>query len=493
MKGSRVLRGKRVACLIPSMDIARLHALTGEPNMTSIAIENTPKDAAALIAVILRGLEPGNDRREALRIASSLSSGNRLPSVPMAALLPEDASVEQLSQLWNGLMLMLLALGSSSSDTSVGTVVANAASMASGSPFASDPLVGERQNEVVLAKAILEAALLDDEHAKQWFADNGLAEALKSIVMTAPGGSTDADPRTQDAVDKIAEMYDCWVHDQPLGGDALNGSAFKDFVSEAWSGLKKATTSAVGAMEDKMRHNAAIALDRYSKRLRDVESSNASGGGRDQKSESGGGSQGIGSSSGSNSSAEDAARQAAANVSESVSSGVAQAKAALNEAKEALESGKENIATYQEKLRQTALQNAKLQWAQAFLDAPDEVSTILAAATPNLSDPASFIQSMLATLPAAKATGNLGTIRALLYALKSAAQKGDGSADTLYSLISGDVMLAQLNKDEAVGQTGVTSSLGMKLRAQKDYLRAASSELLEEASERAGANEKGGA
>lgn len=493
MKGSRVLRGKRIACLIPSMDIARLHALTGEPTMTSIAVEMTPKDAATLIAVILRGLEPGNDRREALRIASSLSSGDRLPSVPMAALLPEDASVEQLSHLWNGLMLMLLALGSSSSDTSVGTVVANAASMASGSPFASDPLVGERQNEVVLAKAILEAALLDDEQAKKWFADNGLSDALKSVVMTAAGGSTDADPRAQDAVDKIAEMYDCWIHEQPLGGDALNGSAFKDFVSEAWNGLKKATNSAVDALGDKMRHNAAIALDRYSKRLRgdDVDSDSSRGAGSPAASTSISGSKDA--SKDYAISAEEDARRAAENVSETVTSGMAQAKAALNQAKEALESGKENIATYQEKLRQTALQNAKLQWAQAFLDAPDEVSTILSAATPNLSDPASFIQSMLATLPAAKATGNLGTIRALLYALKSAAQKGDGSADTLYSLISGDAMLTQINQDEAIGRAGSTTSLGLKLRAQKEYLRAAASDIQDGLASNAGAQGKGGA
>lgn len=493
MKGSRVLRGKRIACLIPSMDIARLHALTGEPNMTSIAVETTPKDAATLIAVILRGLEPGNARRDALRIASSLASGDKLPSVPMAALLPDDASVEQLSHLWNGLMLMLLALGSSSSDTSVGTVVANAASMASGSPFASDPLVGERQNEVVLAKAILEAALLDDEQAKQWFADNGLSEALKSVVMTAAGGSTDADPRTQDAVDKIAEMYDCWIHDQPLGGDALNGSAFKDFVSEAWNGLKKATNSAVDTLGDKMKHHAAVALDRYSKRLRGDDSDVSAASSKNDRSVSATSGGSKSSQQDFSISAEEDARQAAENVSETVSSGVAQAKAALSQAKEALESGKENIATYQEKLRQTALQNAKLQWAQAFLDAPDEVSTILSAATPNLSDPASFIQSMLATLPAAKATGNLGTIRALLYALKSAAQKGDGSADTLYSLISGDVMLSQINRDDAIGQVGATTSLGLKLRAQKEYLRAAANELQDEMASYVEAHEKGGA
>lgn len=486
------MRGKRIACLIPSMDIARLHALTGEPNMTSIAVETTPKDAATLIAVILRGLEPGNDRREALRIASSLASGEKLPSVPMAALLPEDASVEQLSHLWNGLMLMLLALGSSSSDTSVGTVVANAASMASGSPFASDPMVGERQNEVILAKAILEAALLDDEQAKQWFADNGLSEALKSVVMTAVGGSTDADPRTQDAVDKIAEMYDCWVHDQPLGGDALNGSAFKDFISDAWNGLKKATTNAVGTLEDKMRHNAATALDRYSKRLRGEDSNNGPSGESNDRAKATPSGGAKSSSQEAAISAEEDARQAAVDVSETVSSGVAQAKAALNQAKEALESGKENIATYQEKLRRTALQNAKLQWAQAFLDAPDEVSTILSAATPNLSDPASFIQSMLATLPAAKATGNLGTIRALLYALKSAAQRGDGSADTLYSLISGDAMLTQINQSDAVGQVGATTSLGLKLRAQKEYLRSAANELQDDLSSETG-DQKGGA
>lgn len=287
-------------------------------------------------------------------------------------------------------------------------------------------------------------------------------------------------------------MYDCWAHDQPLGGDALNGSAFKDFVSEAWNGLKKATSNAVDTLGDKMRHNAAIALDRYSKRLRGEDADENPSGEASGQSKS---PSSMGTSTSSQEaaiSAEENARQAAADVSETVSSGVAQAKAALNQAKEALESGKENIATYQEKLRRTALQNAKLQWAQAFLDAPDEVSTILSAATPNLSDPASFIQSMLATLPAAKATGNLGTIRALLYALKSASQKGDGSADTLYSLISGDAMLAQINESDAIGHAGATTSLGLKLRAQKEYLRSAANELQEEQGSETKA-QKGGA
>lgn len=445
--------------------------------MTSVAVETNPHDAAQLIAVILRGLEPGNDRRDALRMASSWASGDKLPTVPLATLLPEGASVEQLSNVWNGLMLLLLALGSSASDTSVGTVVANAASMASGSPFASDPMVGERQNEVLLAKSVLEAALLDDDQARKWFEDNGLSQALQAVINTSAGGSTDVDPRVRDAVDKIAEMYDCWQHDQPLGGDVLNGSAFKDFVSQAWQGLKTATASAVESLTPKitakLRGGADPKLDRMPPKSQVASSI---------------------SKEAETPAADDApAKESVESVSEAINDGVAQARTALDQAKAALESGKENIATYQEKLRKTALQNAKLQWAQAFLDAPDEVSTILSAATPNLSDPASFIQSMLATLPAAKATGNLGTIRALLYALKSAAQKGDGSADTLYSLISGDAMLTQLNTDEPVGASGSTSSLGYKLRAQKEYIRAAAKEAspLEAPSEQNG--EKGGA
>jgi hypothetical protein len=99
------------------------------------------------------------------------------------------------------------------------------------------------------------------------------------------------------------------------------------------------------------------------------------------------------------------------------------------------------MADYQAKVKNAALEAAKLQWAEALLDAPEAVAQILAQVAPNASDPGSFIQTVLSCLPAAKATGNFGTIKALVYALRAAVAKGDGAAESLYSLIAGDPLI----------------------------------------------------
>lgn len=446
----RDFKGVPVACLVPAADAGRLSMLSGDAGQQPIVYESSPRDIGRVCAVLLSGLSP-SDRRTALQIASSESKGEKRSVVPLPALLPDDATIPQLTSLWNGLMLLLLALGTSAADTSVGTVVANAASMGSGVPFASDPMVGERQNEVILAKSILEAALLGDEAAREWFRDNHLQEALQRVVDSAESGSSDADSRRSDAVEKVAYAYDCIVHDKPLGGDALAGGALADFISDAWKGLKGAAGKAISSLGDQIRGVTPKPAD---------DATAQSTGGEDSADHDAA------------AASDKAASDAVLATKASIDDGVAQAKLALESAKQALESGKENINTYQEKLRSTALQNAKLQWAQALLDAPDDVAAILAAANPNMSDPAAFIQSMLSTLPAAKATGNLGTIKALLYALKSAAAKGDGSADTLYGLISGDAMLAAINDELSAPGSSQTSVPVSRLERQKAYLDA---------------------
>jgi len=420
-----------VSCLFPAADAKHIHVLAGAPDGGDLVTQASAEDVAKLCSVLLLGL-PTDERRSALRKISSYASKHyseatgkdgRFDIVPITELMPEDATIPQLAQVWNGLALLLLALGSASADTSVGTVVANAGSMASGAPFASDPLVGERQNEVILAKAILEAALLDDSTAKQWFADMQLTNALQQLVEHAKTGTSDAGGSVETDLEILRDLYDCAEHELPLGGSPLSGSVLSDFFSNLADAGKKAIGTAISKAGQAIAAPTNGAEPKGPADIAPV-------------------TQGPETANESSQAALDASAQSAA---EAVSGSVAAAKAALQQAKEAMEGGSATIAENQARLKNAALQAARLQWAEALLSAPDEVATILSAATPNMADSGSFLQSMLATLPAAKATGNLGTIKSMLYALKAAAGRGDGVADSLYSLISGDAML------EAVG------------------------------------------
>lgn len=404
---------RSVRCILPGADVSRMYALSGDAADTGLVTRASAKDVGRVCAALLSGLD-SDDRRTASRIALSNTTREKLSLVPLPGMLPEDASTEQLACLWNGLMLMLLALASADRNTSVGTVIANASSMASGKPFASDPAAAERQNEVLLAKAILEAHLLDDAEANKWFEDHQLKQALARLSGSASLGGSDADSSDDAAATEyLQQLYDCAVHGKPLGGDVMSGGILADFFSDAWKDIKSGIGSALSKTGQKLTQSNST-VDKVvggtdgSATLSDSEDENAGG------------------------------ELSLESAQSAVSSGVASAKDAMAQARAALESGQESLANYQEKLKKTSLQEARLQWAQAFLDAPEDVATILSAASPNLADPASFIQSMLATLPAAKATGNLGTIKALMYALKAAASKGDGSADTLYGLLTGD-------------------------------------------------------
>jgi len=459
-------------CLIPEADKAHLRFLAGEPTMNGIVQTASPRDVAGLMAVLLSGLSPA-DRRDALRMASAQTSGPRKDVVPISALMPENASIEQLRAMWNGLALLLLSLGSASSDTSVGSVVANASSMASGVPFASDPMVGERQNEVLLAKAILEAALLGDEEAKSWFKDNQLGPALERVAAYSAGGSSDADPRVISAMEKIGSLYDCMMHEEPLGGDIMNGGAISDFLKDSFGGLKKAVSQSV--------KDAASDLSAgVDKSLKIDDRSNTADGAEDMRSirpinrvlsaepDRDVASKVVASRA---STGESEHATPTNNAVNALSDSIAEAKEALDAAKAAMGASRESMAGYQTKLKNAALQSAKLQWAQQILEAPEEVAAILAATSPNMSDAGTFLQSMLATLPAAKSTGSLGTLKALVYALRSATSSGQSAGQSLYDLISGD--------PETVAMAEQMPSFLSRIEAQKDVVRNLLSESLD--------------
>lgn len=395
-------RESPVFLCIPHSDVSHMRALQGDAQVTSKVIDSDPASVGKYMAAMLRGLDY-QDRRTALHYAYEGMNGQKLASVPLPGLLPDDATIEQINRIKNGWHLMLLSLGTASANTSVGTVVANATSMATGRPFASDPTVAERPNEVILSKALLELALLGDKEANEWMDDNDLKGALAASAAESSVGATDDSPVIEDEMKRLADAYDCYLHDKPMGGDAAHYSNLASFWDEIWNGVKSGAKSAWETVNGSSSDG------------------DAAGAGRDNATSDG-----------------ESQEMGATDAAASVTSSLKEAVKAVDDAKKAMEDGNANLVTYREKLRDAALQQARLQWAESILSTPDDVASILAAANPNMSDPGAFLQSMLSTLPAAKTTGNLGTIKALIYALKAAAAKGDGSADTLYSLLSGD-------------------------------------------------------
>jgi len=354
-----------------------VRAITGDPEVTSVAVEPSDKEVSLLIAALLRSL-PIQDRRDAISMALAKAQGPVQPIVPIAAMLPADATVDVAAKMLNGMFLMTLALGGASADTSVGTVLATASAMAQGTPFASDPLSAERQNEVILAKAILEAMLLGDKDAQEVYESLGLKDALESLNATASAGTTDADAQWRPEGERIKDIYDCMQHNMPLGGDA---SSVVEFIRNAWN-------------------NAGPVAPKEAGRSLRVTS--------------------------------------AADAKASVSEGVTQARAALERAKEALGTGENSVSKYQEEMQQATLEMAKLQWAKAMLEAPDSVATILAASTPNVADVTTFLQSMLGVLPAAKQTGNVSTLKSLISAIRAAVSSGGSSGEALAAMLSGE-------------------------------------------------------
>jgi molecular chaperone GrpE (heat shock protein) len=286
--------------------------------------------------------------------------------------------------------------------------------MSAGTPFASDPLVGERQNEVILAKAILEAALLGDEDAKAWFEANKLRDALELMSVHAAAGGTDQLPVHQAAQERLFQIYDCMEHDEPLGGSPLKGS----FLQDIWNNIKKGTADAIMST------------------VKPDQGANAQAGSSESGTGAGASSDKVGSKV-LPTATKGAGASAAQDMTQALSEEIHTAKQALDDAKKSMAQGQEKLSTYREDLRKAALQSARLQWAESLLDVPDDVATILAATTPNMSDVSTFLQSVLSILPAAKETGSTSTLKSLLYAVKAAAQ-GAGGDGTLFSLLQGD-------------------------------------------------------
>lgn len=453
-------------------------ALAGGPDSAVSVTKMNPYTAKKVCEFLLSGLDPADRRyvRNTIDI-----SGPQQPVIPWFECLPEDATPEQTRRLMNGVGIGLLALGSAAGDTPTSTILQNASSMASRNLLAADPLSPVQPNEVTLASLLLQAFTVDPELkeriAKSDAFQRALAQCTEAAELMRP---TEEAPSSGDPVEDA--VYDCIKHQYPLGGRPLAGG-FWSTIKDAFSGTKdkleeragevaeNVAGSVEGDIAEASEQDNVKAAEYYQSRLAywkdryaalypnspasDVQTMAQRAAAREAVARWGDNFTDPDHVLGS-----DVTGTGQSNPSTSgliTQETVDSAAKALQDAIKSMQAAESSVEDYKKKAKQQAEIQAKLQWANSFLNADSDVATILALSDPKFSDVDSFLSSVLSVLPAAKQTGSMSTLRSLLRAVRAAASKGDFSDESMMAILTGDpaavdaLAAAKLQLDESKG------------------------------------------
>lgn len=370
---------------------------------------------AKVVSALLMGADPYT-RSSILNSAKTMAKGPKVPMIPWMAGIPNDATPEQTVKMMNGFGAMILALGSSGGEDTVPTILQKANSLATGQPYSGDPGVVS-PTESTAAHTLLAASLIDDEVAKEVMATPSIMDALMATV----------------------EKYDCAIADVYLGGEP--GPLEGGFFSNLWQGIKNwaagtseaAARAATMSEAEKAAEEEAKTLETKVAQLRTIYPNKSEAELKYEAAVS------LGLVP-SNQTEEEQATTTAYLTSlkpASTDDPYAVTAAALNDFREQLRVRTDQMAAIKASAQQTAKDMAKMQWAESFLSAPDDVVDILLQVEPVNTTPKQFLSSMLALLPAAKQTGSVSTISALSSAIKSALNSGS-LPSSVSSLFSGD-------------------------------------------------------
>lgn len=454
-------------------------ALAGAP-IQGISSSMSRDSAVAWIAHVLSMMDP-SERRSVANQALASISGPRQAHVPFFACIPSDADQHQASALIDGLGTMLLALGSAASDESASTIAAKAASIASRQPFAADPLAPASPNEVSLAKMLLDAYLADEGLRDEVFHSEPFRQALEAVAAEAGMESASSVVREGElAEDSMSEeelrlqraIYDCVTHAYPLGGFPMAGGKFKDWIKKAGQKIGAFIKDVDGlasdgqkAREQAVRVKRASEADRqkfWEEREKQLHPTFTAKQISD-RARSAAAAEAAEAAAAANGSAADAVA-AESEGSTALTDSVSASRQLLDEALAKLTEAKGNMAAQQEQIRADARDYAKLLWANEILQAGDDVADILAGVRPSTSDPGSFISTALSILPAAKASGNLTTIKAVANAIRAAATRSGVAEGSVLSLLTGDPEALAAQDTEVATPVAVADSISRRVK-----------------------------
>jgi hypothetical protein len=428
--------------------------------------------------------------------ALAMAAGPKHRVAPWLACIPDGADVDMTRKLLNGLGMGLMALGSAKSGDTADDICARWASIASREPFACDPTTAQSISDENLAQMIIRASLISSEVADLLARNPKFATLVKQAAGKDENASAPADPQIAKAV------YDCIQHHDPLGGDSAIATAWNNLVEGLKSGLasslqsvgnalngRKPESSTVGATggsntEDgahvkarpkPLKRSELPSIKELKEAANNAKEAAASKGTVESENISkvvdyfldrltywrqalGEPVQGDYSSPGAvslalNDVAGKYGSEVAASVSRilgvedvgseaqaSLSSAVADTRKALEEARAMVDRGRQSLSDYQNDLEKRAKEAARLDWAQALLDAPDDVSVMLALVTPNMTSVSGALTSAFDLFRAAKKTGSAGSLYSLL---RSFAKSGALNDTDFAAALSGDPDLAE--------------------------------------------------
>lgn len=388
-----------------------------------------PGVLAKVIAALISGVAPG-DRRDVVYQALSYAPATKRSVIPWFGGIPKTAPVDQVRRVLNGIGARILAMGASGPGTTVAQIEKYASSLATGLPYAGDPITPE-PGSIPLATAMTlavgaahSAADISDEH-----------KALVDKVLNAAGEVSAAQYR----------VVPSDMNSSPLSGN---------FWSSLWDKVKSAAPSvAAGAARGlTMAADQAVAeqqREEWEKRSKDGLSPIDPGipgyypeyqmmpygyvGG--------------------------------SGISGQVTYAMQQTREQLRQAVAQIQRQAESMASVRQAAEDSVRDMSRMTWGASALEAGDEAATLMAMVKPDFSTAKTTLATVWELIPAAKRSGDLTLWSALVGSVKAAMSRGDltPSALTALGLMGGDpregwdtpAMLAADWKDPYMLQTNV--------------------------------------
>lgn len=398
----------------------------------------------------LAAVPPGE--RDALAQAAKVRArrAGDLPYAAPFAAIPPGVSDEVAAGIKTGAESMLQASLGMTPDNTVGQMIQAANNIVTGVPAGGDPT--EQPLLPSAAAVLLESGL---KHGSPDLQDPAVIEALVAIDRT----------------------YDCAQHVLPLGG-GLFDSVKSWFKGNFGSAADKAAyqQERQGKLEAQNREQAELQRQQSitklvkggmslaeATQLVDAQADATTGAPVDQGQ----------------------ITQTLANVAQTVGSAGDQLSSAVSSARSAMDQAAQKLQAQKDTAKSASLQLARLQWAQAALNASDEVAQLLAEAKPDFGSAGGSLQTAVDILTTAKDSDKVPTVKLFSKIIGSLRKRNNGESSWIESLLGGDPTQFYsriVNKDDSRVAQGLEDFLKEKA-AVEDLFSHAPADLKKEVAE----------
>jgi hypothetical protein len=359
------------------------------------------------------------DRAAYLADRDDLSS-----STPFVAL-PDNCPMPLASKIVSGMGATLCGLMSAAPGDSVDDVLEVADSVVTGVPITGDP--AEHSLLPSAAAVLLDSAIRNGDHPDL------------------------RDPSVVEALVAIDQAYDCASHVLPLGGGLLDGikSWWKGNFGTADEKLAYAAEKQEKEATKKAEKDAEARTKAITKLVKNgMTVAEATELVDSQPTASTGAEAGVDI---------DAQLKQDNGVQTSIGAATQSLTDVLTNAKNAMQATSSRLQSEKDTAEAASLKIARLKWAAAILDTPDEVAKLMVEVRPDYASQGGALQTAVDLLSSAKQSGEIPTLK-VFSKLMGGLKKKSGDSSWLESLLSGD---AARFYDEVTAPTDEKAAQGL--------------------------------